>query len=418
MIFMRKNRFLMLKNILCISLSMLLCVHGCMYAAAEEMANSYEEKCRFVAELFGFEESMAYPYLPMHIDPVCYRGYLSITGGMKDEAYYAAYGGWSAQNVESYREYLEFWGYECADQPCELPGVKAWTLSNPSPEAGCDGLLNEIRLYHVADREILVITYPYLDAFLYDEWVYTTFSYPYWKAYEKESIPFVLQLSDQKQVTVEETCFGEELLVHTKNTLILGPYDLEMLADGFADIEQVDLERGIWHMSAAQSRNSEQRMNFPCIRLVFEDEVDKAFLDTLCAALADSEYQYADCASPAMFCASEKDGILSIVDIDTKVSSVWVVFPPGFNDPLEPRRLYLRMRDPQEPWIGDLRQWTYADFFLAMSQRINSQKRCCRHVQILLFPKFESPMLHQQKTLDPNGSSVFLCFCGIDKPST
>ena len=44
---------------------------------------------------------------------------------------------------------------------------------------------------------------------------------------------------------------------------------------------------------------------------------------------------------------------------------MWVLFPPQYREWYTPRRVYLYEKDPDDPWIGDLRQWEYVDFYEA-----------------------------------------------------
>ena len=92
-----------------------------VYVVSEEVQNAadeYEVSVNYAVETFGFDESVEYPYMPTHLDPVCYRGYLSLTSGFKDGDCYAAYGGWNEAEVQDYLNFLMYLGYECAEYSC------------------------------------------------------------------------------------------------------------------------------------------------------------------------------------------------------------------------------------------------------------------------------------------------------------
>ena len=126
----------------------------------QKAVDRYQANVNYALETFGFDDSVAYPYLPTHIDPVCYRGYLSLVSGYKDGDCYAAYGGWSEEEVQDYLNFFTYLGYDCAERACDLPGVREWHCANPTPREDGKGLLENVKVFYAAEHEMLVIAYP------------------------------------------------------------------------------------------------------------------------------------------------------------------------------------------------------------------------------------------------------------------
>ena len=48
---------------------------------------------------------------------------------------------------------------------------------------------------------------------------------------------------------------------------------------------------------------------------------------------------------------------------ETIASNLWAIFPFRYYDLEATKRVYLYLQEDDQMWIGDLREWTYADVY-------------------------------------------------------
>ena len=334
-----------------------------VYVVSEEVQNAadeYEVSVNYAVETFGFDESVEYPYMPTHLDPVCYRGYLSLTSGFKDGDCYAAYGGWNEAEVQDYLNFLMYLGYECAEYSCEIPGTLEWQLSNPTPREDGKGLLDNVKVFYAAEKEMLVIAYPYVDAFLYESWSESTLSYPYWRYLLNEPTPYTFENISGHTITVEEIIYARDMSVCSQEKPVFrlhtedpnDPYKMILVPRG-------EPYHDMWLMDAPE----EEDLLLMMVRLTFDQPVDKQFVDRLHIAVADSDFESAHQAEFPMMYGWDDLCVLSPWTEDTVSSNLWAVFPFRYYDLEATKRVYLYLQEDDQTWIGDLREWTYADVY-------------------------------------------------------
>lgn len=365
----------MIAYLLAISM-MLVRFTGDAYAEATTKPSeglSYEELLRYAEELFGFEDTRYYPYLPTFLDPVNYYGYLSMHGGVKDDIYYVVYNGHSEENVTAYLGFLEYWGYVGEPADSGLSGVQAWRMTSGTSQHEGRPLMQKVDVYYVTEHGLLVVAYSYLDAWLYDEWL----ACPDWQIYdhfEPGMLPCILPLNDDVTITVEEVFLTDLLFVTAGKELSLYPYEASMLEELDLHITALEAPDGSFtqyalHMESDDSQTNRQML---CVRLSCNYGAREKLLHSLRAASveADEGYsEYADCTDVPMLTLTQSEDdplVFSVAEVGES-TDLWLVFPPGVYDAWEVRRLYFCLQDETAPWIGDLRNWKYVNFQLVPS---------------------------------------------------
>lgn len=356
------------QKIMSLLLAAMLLICSAGSAFAEEKIDTYDELLKYTEELFGFTDTRYYPYLPTFVDPVNYCSYLSMHSGVKGDEYYAAYNGWSEEDVALYRGYLEYWGYVGAPMACDLPGVTAWRMT--SAESAREGrpLMQTVDVYHVAEHELLVIAYSYLDAWIIDEWL----AYPDWHIYdhfEPGMLPCILPLSEDVTITVEEILLTDLLFVTSEGELSLYPYAPSILQE--RDLQVTSLKTldssTVQHILHVEKNNYSSDVNMMCVRISYNYGARDELLHSLRAALAeaDEKYtQYADCTDVPMLLLTqtEEDSLSFSLAGEEENEDLWLVFPSAVYNAWDVQRLYFCLQDENAPWIGDLRDWRYVNF--------------------------------------------------------
>lgn len=327
----------------------------------QKAVDRYQANVNYALETFGFDDSVAYPYLPTHIDPVCYRGYLSLVSGYKDGDCYAAYGGWSEEEVQDYLNFFTYLGYDCAERACDLPGVREWHCANPTPREDGKGLLENVKVFYAAEHEMLVIAYPYLDAFLYESWGEASMTYPYYKSRLTEHVPYTFEDVAGRDVTVERIIYTRDMSVVSREKPAL-----RLHAEDPSDSHKMALElrdepyHDTWIM--LPSEDEEDLLLF-ILLIAFDEPVDKAYVDRLHFAAADTDPSSVHQAEFPMFYGWDDRCALYPWTEDTVADNLWVIFPYRICDIEEAKRVYLCVQEPGQQWMGDLRQWRQAEIY-------------------------------------------------------
>ena len=353
---------------LLVAVMLLVCTVGGVLA--EDASDAYLENDEYAQALFGFEDASYYPYRPTFLDLVNYEGYIALNGGVKGDEYYAVYTGWSVQKVVQYLGYLEYWGYEGEKMTCDLPGVMAWRMTSTEIPDEERPLLQNVDVYYVEARCLLVIAYPYLDAWLIDEWLLR----PEWgnfMPFDPVALPCGMQLGEDVYVTVEEAFYTDQLYVVAEEELFLYPYGAQILQERELVIASFALSDATLYDLQVESRASNRKM--VCVRLSCTDDARAELIRSLSAALASADDyapEYADCVDvPMLMLTRSGDDQAYFVPADEAESGdLWLVFPPDMHNERVAKRLYLRLRDEETPWIGDLRDWQYLNFWVATKQ--------------------------------------------------
>lgn len=341
---------------------------GTAGVALAETQNDDMDIFTYAPILFGFEDSDYYPYLPTFFDPVNYYGYISLTGGVKDDTYYAVYPCDTAEWLMSYFDYLAYWGYTGAPMECDLPGVEAWHMT--STESSCEGrpLMQTLDVYFAEDHGVMAVACSYLDAWIYDEWLAHPDMFTY-DHFDPSHLPSTLWLSEDVSIMVEEFFLTDQLFVNSEEDLSLWPYDAELLQ--FRDLQIRSMQKTgasmtqhILHVDSGSAVNKAQLL---CVKVSCGSSAQAEVLHSLRAALAeanDRTTEYADCTDVPMLLLtqSEKDPLLFTLADEESASDLWLVFPPSVYRTGDVLRLYLCMEDENDPWIGDLRDWQYVNF--------------------------------------------------------
>lgn len=342
---------------------LLCCMCSSTHATAAEY--TYDDNCEYVLETFRLEDPSYYPYLPLHIDPVSYSGVCGIVGGLNDDTYYVGYSYYKAEDIGRYLDYLQYWGYKAAETPCTIPDMMAWHLVGTDPNAERRPLVPVIDIYHAVERELLIVAYSYLDAWLYDAWL----EVPEWvwthNPFKAESLPYTLQLREDAAISVEEVRLTKELFIIADEELPVYPYSLPLLKERDLAMSAVKIEEK-WLHHWKYDRKSTTIPYILCIRISFDKTLRDEILHSLRAATANvQQSQYGDCVDVSMIFLSQyaEDDILFTSDLCAAESEVWLVFPPGCGiDTLQ--RLYFCLEKDTDPWIGDLRDWSYMNVYL------------------------------------------------------
>lgn len=352
-------------RMLIVSLAVFLLVCTPLSAFAEEY--SYDDNCEYVLEVFGLEDTAYYPYLPLHIDPVSYSGACSMVGGLNGDTYYVGYSCYKAEDVERYLDYLHYWGYEAEETSSAIPDMNAWHLVGVGTDADVARrpLVPVIDVYQAVERELLIVAYSYLDAWLYDAWL----EKPEWgwmnNPFKAESLPYTLQLREDVAICVAEVRLAKELYIVADEELLIYPYSLPLLEERDVAMSAINFgEKWLHHWK--YDRNSTTIPYMLCVRIAFDKSLRDEILHSLRAATANVEQsEYGDCVDVSMMFLSQyaEDDVLFTSDLSDTESEVWLVFPPGCGiDTLQ--RLYFCLEDDRDPWIGDLRDWAYMNVFL------------------------------------------------------
>lgn len=340
---------------------------GAAGAALADTQNDDMDIFTYSPILFGFDDSDYYPYLPTFFDPVNYYGYISLTGGVKDDAYYAVYPCDTAESLMPYFDYLAYWGYTGAPMECDLLGVEAWHMT--SSETSCEGrpLMQTLDVYFAEEHGVMAVACSYLDAWIYDEWLAHPDMFTY-DHFDPSYLPSTLWLGEDVSIIVEEFFLTDQLFVNSEEELSLWPYDAELLQHRDLQIRSMQ-ETGAsmtQHILHADSGNAVNKVQMLCVRVSCESGVRADLLRSLRAALADADEndpQYADCTDvPMLLLTQSEEDPLIFTLAEEAASDLWLVFPPSVYRDGDVMRLYLCLEDENNPWIGDLRDWQYVNF--------------------------------------------------------
>ena len=309
-----------------------------------------------VVEQLGIHIDYDYPYLPTHLDPVCAFGWIATESGYNGDDFYVIYRQHYATHVQEYLDYLASMGYRIVRQECDLEGLVEWHALCPSPAADGSGLMEKLRIFHAPLQELMVVSYPYLDAFLYSVWGETSGIGADFGVYRSPSFSHTMTIAPDCSVTVEEIRFPQSVDVYAPLEQDL--YQVRSKAYWQNVILYSPLiGSGLWRLDDGKGNA------FPSVRLSFDTPVDADFVRRLRILRGDVDDEYLNCAEPPILLACNSNGVLTAWTEEMQTDELWVLFRPINCHALKPQRLYICLQDPADPWIGDLRQWAYADFF-------------------------------------------------------
>lgn len=256
-----------ISRILIVSLAAFLLVCLPLSTYAEEY--SYDDNCEYVLTTFKLADTAYYPYRPLHIDPVSYNGICSIVGGLNGDTYYVAYSCYKAEDIERYLDYLQYWGYEVEETPCTIPDMKSWRLVGTDADMAHRPLVPAIDVYHATERELLIVAYSYLDAWLYDAWL----EKPEWgwmnNPFKEEPLPYTLQLRADAAISVKEVRLTKELYIIADEELPVYPYSLPLLEERDLAMSAVKIgEKWLHHWK--YDRKSTTIPYMLCVRISFD----------------------------------------------------------------------------------------------------------------------------------------------------
>lgn len=345
-------------------LALVLLAAPVFHAQAEEEADF--DLCVYAETLFGFESMAYYPYLPTHIDPVSYDGGIALDVGLKGDQLYAVYHSWQEDDLSHYLDYLAYFGYAVTPVDCALPSVSAWRAAGPGTASEGRPLLQELEIYHVSERQLLAVAYPYLDAWILDAWI----DQPDWiigDPFKLSKLPCTLQLAEDTVITVEEFALTKKLNVYGQKDLSFAPYvDSALKGRGFKAraLNTVNPDTALHFFEVDKYPSSRFMM---CVRISFDEASRSKILSSLRVAAADTSMsEYADVISLPMLQMNslEPEKFLFSAAAPT-ASDLWLLFPPYAYEAGDYQRLYFCLQEEDDPWIGDLRDWTYMDFKLS-----------------------------------------------------
>lgn len=348
----------MKRNVLMLIVILMICAILPCAGAEEEMQNArtYEDKVAYAVETFGFDDDLAYPYFPTHLDPVCYNGYLSLTAGFKDGESYAAYGGYTDTDVQDYLGYLQYWGYEVTEHSSALEGIREWHAVCPSPRNDGKGLMEKMRVYHSPEWEMLTVAYPYLDGVLYETWSESTF-YAFGSR-QAFALPYAMEVAGVG-MTIDEIRCMDEVEIFSETEPVMSPHSSMRMND---ELRMTPGAENSWRLNVTGNINKRHR-SILGVHLSFDRPVHQEWLEKLCLATAEVSEQEAHFAQVPMLYLYESNGTLHTWTDETESSSVWVLFPPCYYGDQEAWRIYARVMETANAWIGDLREWTYVDLY-------------------------------------------------------